>query len=141
MVHCLRQAVEAPNPANSEAIKMSFAKKDTRILGVMRDRVIRYILTDHFVTGWCVLSPALPMEDGNCFLLPSGVAFNQDATQVGLSYKDFPLSAWDLDELNCIGRCKRPKRSSREQGNHSTSWSPVKNFTFNPVTGHVIGIQ
>lgn len=131
---------EAPNPANAKAIKMTFAEKDTRILSVMGDRVIRYLLTDQFATGWCVLNPALPSEDGDSIHLPSGVAFNQDATQVGLSYKAFPLSVWGLDELNCIGRCKRAKEPSRRQGNHSTGWSPVKSFTFNPVSGHVVGI-
>jgi WD40 repeat protein len=68
------------------------------------------------------------------------IAFNGDSTQVGVSYRGFPLSVWEVNEARCIGRCRRAKEPRSGLSRPSTSWFAVDRFTWNPVSGHIIGI-
>lgn len=131
------------NPAFVKAMAVSFAENDTKILTGSDDKMIRYIHTENFETGWHVLDAALLKEtsqiDGTFLNSPMYMAFNSDATLVGVCYRGFPLSVWAINESRLVGRCKRAKEFRADQPRPSTSWFAVDRFTWNPVTGHIIG--
>ena len=108
------------------------------------DKVIRYIYTDNLDSGWQVLDPALLKEvsriEGTVVNSPMWMAFNGDATQIGVCYRGFPLSVWSLAESRCIARCRRATKLRNDHTLPSTSWFAVDRFTWNPITGHIIGI-
>ncbi|KAE9369053.1 MFS general substrate transporter, partial [Stipitochalara longipes BDJ] len=132
------------NPAHSKAMAIVFAEGDRKILVAGDDKVIHFIYTDNFDSGWQVLDPALLKEvsriEGTVVNSPMRMAFNGDATQVGVCYRGFPLSVWSLTELRCIAKCRRAKQFQNQHARPSTSWFAVDRFTWNPITGHVIGI-
>ena len=131
-------------PADSRAMSISFTENDTKIIVGSNDKAIRYLHTHDLSTGWHVSELALLREvseiEGAVANSPMCMAFNGNATQVGVSYRGFPLSVWALDEARCIGRCKRVKDTADRRANSSTSWFAVDRFTWNPVSGHIIGI-
>ncbi|KAH8820667.1 hypothetical protein F5884DRAFT_57550 [Xylogone sp. PMI_703] len=133
-----------PNPKHVRAMAMAFSEKDTKLLTGSDDRTIRYIYVDDFSKGWQVLNAALLKEtvaiEGTIVNSPMYMAFNGDATQVGVSYRAFPLSVWDLNEGRCIGRCRRAKEARSDTRSSIGRWFPVDRFTWNPVSGHIIGI-
>ena len=133
-----------PNPAYSKAMSMTFAENDAKVLMGSDDREIRYMQTKEPESGWQVVDPSLLKEtsqlEGSFINSPMCVAFNGDGTQVGVSYRGFPLSVWALKGGHCIGRCKRAKAFRNDQARPSPIWFAVDRFTWNPVTGHVIGL-
>jgi WD40 repeat protein len=132
------------NPAHTKAMAIVFAEGDRKILVAGDDKVIRYIYTDNLDSGWQVLDPALLKEvsriDGTVVNSPMWMAFNGDATQVGVCYRGFPLAVWSLTGSRCIARCKRTIKLRNDHARPSTSWFAVDRFTWNPITGHIIGI-
>lgn len=133
-----------PNPANIKAMSIIFAKDDAKVLTGSDDRVIRYLHTNNIEAGWQTLKNSLLKEssqiEGSIINSPMCLAFNGDGTQVGVSYRGFPLSVWALDEGYCVGRCKRAKAFRSDKARPSSSWFAVDRFTWNPVSGHVIGL-
>lgn len=131
------------NPAFVKAMTITFAENDTKILTGSDDRMIRYIHTGNFDTGWLVVDAALLQEtsqiDGTFVNAPMYMAFNADATLVGVCYRGFPLSVWAINESRLVGRCKRAKEFRADHARPSTSWFAVDRFTWNPITGHIIG--
>lgn len=132
------------NPDDTKAMTIVFAENDTKILTGSDDKVIRYLRTNDFDAGWHVLNAALLNEsaqmEGTVVNSPMCMAFNGDATQVGVSYRGFPLSVWALNEPHRIGRCKRARDIQSDHQRPSTSWFAVDRFTWNPVSGHIIGL-
>lgn len=132
------------NPNNAKAMTIIFAENDTKILTGSDDRKIRYLRTSDFNVGWHVLSAKLLREsssmEGTVIGSPMCIAFNGDATQVGVSYRGFPLSVWTLNSSQCIGRCMRAKGFPKDHARPSTSWFAVDRFTWNHVSGHIIGL-
>lgn len=132
------------NPADSKAMAVVFADNDAKILVGSDDKVIRYLRTHDFDAGWHVLNAALLREnsqmEGTVLNSPICMAFNGDATQIGVSYRGFPLSVWALNESRCIGRCRRAKEFRSDHARPSTSWFGVDRFTWNPISGHIIGL-
>lgn len=121
------------NPVGSKAMTITFAENDKKVLIGSDDWVIRYLHVDDFDAGWQVLDPNLLREtaqiEGAFVNSPICVAFNGDATQVGVSYRGFPLSVWALNEARCIGRCRRVKGPRTDGVNPSTGWFGVDRFT------------
>lgn len=132
------------DPADSKAMAVVFADNDAKILVGSDDKVIRYLRTHNFDAGWHVLNAALLREnfqiEGTVLNSPMCMAFNGDVTQIGVSYRGFPLSVWALNEPRCIGRCMRAKEFRSDHARPSTSWFGVDRFTWNPVSGHIIGL-
>jgi WD40 repeat protein len=132
------------NPIGSRAIAITFSEDNKMILTGSTDGVIRYLRVEDVGAGWHVLSPELLREtsqiEGGFVNSPLCIAFNADATQVGVSYRGFPLSVWALDDPKCIGRCRRNTRLQVEDVYPSSGWFAVDRFTWNPVSGHVIGL-
>ncbi|KAN0090022.1 WD40 repeat-like protein [Hyaloscypha variabilis] len=121
------------NPGLTKAMAITFAEGDRKILVAADDKVIRHIYVDNLDSGWQILDPALLKEvsrDENTVVnSPIWMAFNSDATQVGVCYRGFPLSVWSL--------------TTKLRNDHaipSTSWFAVERFAWNPITGHIIGI-
>lgn len=131
------------NPNSVKAMSISFADNDTKILAGSDDRIIRYIHIENFKEGWHVVDVALLREtsqiDGTFLNAPMYMQFNTDATLVGVCYRGFPLSVWAVNESRLLGRCKRAKEFRADHVRPSTSWFAVDRFTWNPVTGHIIG--
>ena len=132
------------NPTHTKAMAIAFAEGDRKILVAGDDKVVHFIHTDNFDSGWQVLDPALLKEvsriEGTVVNSPMWMAFNGDATQVGVCYRGFPLSVWSLTESRCIARCRRAKQFRNQHARPPTSWFAVDRFTWNPITGHIIGI-
>ena len=132
------------NPADTKAMDIVFAENDTKILTGSNDKVIRYLCTNDFDSGWRVLNESLLKEssqiEGTVVNSPMCIAFNGDASQIGVSYRGFPLSVWSINESRCIGRCRRAKEFRNGHGRPSSSWFAVDRFTWNPVSGHIIGL-
>ena len=133
-----------PTPADSRAMTVAFTENDAKIIVGSNDKTIRYLHTKNLSVGWQTSTMAHLKEaseiEGAVANSPMCMAFNGDATQIGVSYRGFPLSVWGLDEARCIGRCRRVQDSLDRQGSSSNSWFAVDRFTWNPVSGHVIGI-
>jgi WD40 repeat protein len=133
-----------PNPEYVKAMTIRFAENDTEVFAASDDRVIRFLRTEDLKTGWQVADSNLLKEtsriEGTVINSPVCMAFNGDGSQVGVSYRGFPLSVWELKGGYCIGRCKRVKSSKSIDAGPSASWSAVNRFTWNPVSGHIIGL-
>ena len=133
-----------PNPADSKAMSMMFADNDAKVLMGSDDREVRYLQTKEPESGWQVVDASLLKEstqlEGSFINSPMCMAFNGDGTQIGVSYRGFPLSVWALKGGYCIGRCKRAKAFRNDLARPSAGWFGVDRFTWNPITGHVIGL-
>ncbi|KAI8948085.1 hypothetical protein F4801DRAFT_592075 [Xylaria longipes] len=131
----------AANPPNVKARTVVFADNDKKLLMGGDDNTIRHIPCDRFRQGWQILNRDLLNDraqfDDALVSSPVGVAFNADRTQVGVSYRGAPLSVWGLRDGRCINRCKRANSMRIDQ---RRPWFAVDRFTWNPVTGHILGI-
>jgi WD40 repeat protein len=132
------------NPADCKAMDIVFAENDTKILTGSDDNVIRSISTKDIDTGWRVLNASLLKEnsqiEGTFVNSPMCIAFNGDASQVAVSYRGYPLSVWSINDPRCIGKCRRAKQFRTGQSRASDIWFAVDRFTWNPVSGHIIGL-
>ncbi|KAK5682670.1 hypothetical protein LTS10_005799 [Elasticomyces elasticus] len=132
------------NVPDVRAMALEYAHNDKRLLAGTDDKFVRFLDTDDHNKGWQLLCDAPSREQSdiqNAFLnSPMCMRFNGDRTQVGIAYRGFPLTVWSLQRNRCIGRSKRSKAFRGGVGRPSTSWFGVDRFTFNPVTGHVIGV-
>lgn len=133
-----------PNPNDRKAMTVVFTENDQKILTGSDDRVIRYLHTNDFGAGWHELNAALLREnsqiDDAVVNSPMCMAFNGDATQVGVSYRGYPLSVWALNESRCINRCRRADQVGSNHAPSQATWFAVDRFTWNPVSGHIIGL-
>ena len=132
-----------PNPNDSKAMAIAFTQSDQKILIGSDDRKIRYLRTNDFGAGWHTLNEGLLREnsqiDDAVVNSPMCMAFNGDTTQVGVSYRGYPLSVWSLDESRCISRCRRANQVGISHTSQAT-WFAVDRFTWNPLSGHIIGL-
>lgn len=126
-----------------QARTVVFIDNDRKLLMGGDDNVIRHMSCDKAQTGWQVLHRDLLREkthiSGAILNSPAHIAFNGDRTQVGVSYRGAPLSVWGLRDGKCINRCRRADMPVN-QHQPSSNWFAVDRFTWNPVTGHIIGI-
>ena len=135
---------QTPNPADSKAMSLKFTDNSRKLLAASDDRVIRCLDLKDLGSGWQILNSSLLKEtsqvEGAFLNSPICMAFNEDGSQIGVSYRGFPLSVWAVHEARCIGRCKRAKAFRKDEHRPSTSWFGVDRFTWNPVSGHIIGL-
>ncbi|KAI1123686.1 hypothetical protein F5Y10DRAFT_251265 [Nemania abortiva] len=132
-----------PNPPMIKAVDIAFADNDQKLLMGGDDNIIRHMGCDKIQQGWQVLNHDLLREiaqmDGAIVNSPMRLAFNWDRTQVGVSYRGAPLAVWDLRDGRCINRCRRANMRI-DQRRPVSNWFAVNRFTWNLVTGHLIGI-
>lgn len=131
-------------PSDSKVMAIVFTEDDQKIYVASGNREIRYLLTQDFGAGWHGLDGTFLKEtfqiNGAAIGSPMCMAFNEDATQVGISYQGSPLSVWSLNEPRCISRCWRATHTDSIHAPSQSNWCAVKNFIWNPVSGHVIGL-
>lgn len=132
------------SPTDRPALAMAFQQTDDSVLVVCTDRLIHHLDLAGSPAAWSIFSQELLQErfeiGGTPITPPNCVAFNWDATQLGVSYRGFPLSVWDLGEMRCMARCRRPTRPQAASSPKQSSWTAVDKFTWNPVAGHIIGL-
>jgi len=135
-----------PNPPRIKALAIVFVEKDKSILAGCDDNKLRRTFVDNFSDGWHVFNmdflKGAPLVDGAAVgpRSPICLAFNGDATQIGVSYLGSPLLVWDIEAERCIGLCKRAKVFGSKKVRASENWFAVERFTWNPISGHIIGI-
>ena len=133
-----------PNVPDVKAMTLEYASNDQKLLAGTDDKIVRTLNVIDPVLGWEVLcsGPSSQNSDLEKSLIntPVCMRFNESRTQVALSYRGSPLTVWSLAEDRCIGRSKRSRAFRSSTARPSTNWFSVDRFTFNPVTGHVIGV-
>ncbi|KAI1324505.1 hypothetical protein F5Y16DRAFT_402357 [Xylariaceae sp. FL0255] len=133
-----------PNPPRVRAIALVFSENDRKLIFGGDDNNIWHTAVDDLELGWNILNKNLlqvtSQSGADILSSPMCLAFNGDRTQVGVSYRGAPLSIWDLRDGRCINRCRRANESRYDQRRPSTNWFAVDRFTWNPVTGHIIGL-
>ncbi|GJN69743.1 hypothetical protein PLICBS_003795 [Purpureocillium lilacinum] len=133
----------AASPAYSKATAMAFSVDNSRLLCGSDDNAIRMIDCNNFGKGWDFLNPDLLKETSQAdgpLNSPMCLAFSPDGEHVGASYRGAPLSVWRLSDGRCLNKCHRASADGRPQRRPSTNWFAVDRFTWNPITGHIIGI-
>ncbi|KAL2204308.1 WD40 repeat-containing protein [Sarocladium strictum] len=131
------------NPPHTRAMNIVFADNNRRLLVGGDDKVVRYAICDEPERGWRILHNHLLTAtaiEGEFANSPMCLAFSDDRVYVAVSYRGAPLSVWRLSDGRCINRCKRPKAFNKGDRRPSTNWFAVDRFTWNPVTGHILGI-
>ncbi|KAJ6447188.1 Calcium channel YVC1 [Purpureocillium lavendulum] len=111
----------APSPPYSKAVSMAFSSDNSRLLAGSDDNAVRTIQCSDFEQGWAILNPELLKETSQIdgpLNSPMCLAFSPDGDHVGAS----------------------ASTEGRMQRRPSTNWFAVDRFTWNPITGHIIGI-
>ncbi|KAJ9646807.1 hypothetical protein H2204_000499 [Knufia peltigerae] len=134
---------ELANQWNTKSMCLAFAMRDQRILAATDDNSIRYFDISENDRVWKALNDSLMKEealsDSVIINSPSCMAMNPACTQVGVSYRSFPLTVWDLSSGTIISRCMKRTVSPVPNSTSVQSWFPVEVFTWNPTTGHILG--
>lgn len=136
--------VSITNPEDTKAMAITFTESDTKIITGSDDKLIRYFCVDNVDGAWQSLDPTLLREtsqiDGGFITSPCCMVFNTDATQIAVAYRGYPLSVWAINGPRLIGRCKRVAEHKPNQARPSVTWMAVDRVTWNPVTGHLLGL-
>ncbi|KAI1410400.1 hypothetical protein F5Y13DRAFT_202173 [Hypoxylon sp. FL1857] len=131
------------NPYQERPLELRFDETDS-LLMVTDLRRVRRLSTCGSVeqpSGWTQLDPSL-MEEANVpegmFLgTPSSVSFNNDCTQIAVSYRAFPLSIWNIDPPEMVARLKPRTKQGQGAVNSHTGTNKV---VWHPSGTQVIGI-
>ncbi|KAJ0123281.1 hypothetical protein J7T55_011746 [Diaporthe amygdali] len=103
--------VECPNPHRARAVAMSFGPKDSSLMVATDLRKVHRLMLNDKSSAWVDTDPALLEEvnigEGAFLNAPSAVAFNSDNTQLAIGYRGFPLSVWNIDPPEMVGRIRR----------------------------------
>ncbi|VUC30640.1 unnamed protein product [Clonostachys rosea] len=143
------EMIALQNPPLTKVMEIAFAEKDRKLLFGGDDNTVRSTIWDGPTPKWQVVHPELilkkpPGDVGTIMNSPMCLAFSDDRKYVGASYRGAPLSVWRLEDGKFISKCKRSKDTRLAQLNGarrpSTTWFAVDRFTWNPVSGHVLGI-
>ncbi|KIW37401.1 uncharacterized protein PV06_10444 [Exophiala oligosperma] len=134
---------ELANHCNTKAMCLAFAMKDQRILAANDDNSIRYFDISEKDGVWKALNDSLMKEESQSDSViinsPSCMAMNPACTQLGVCYRSFPLTVWDLSSGTIVSRCMRRTVSPFPNPTSVQSWFPVEVFAWNPTTGHILG--
>lgn len=131
--------LQVPNQANGRALSLMFAGNGQRVMAATDDRSVRVLqLTDNEAI-WRNMDAALLKEQGQSHKTiinsPSYMAINSWSTQIGVCYRSFPLTIWDLNSASVVSRCMRPSTTLDSQ----QTWFPVELFAWHPMSGHIVG--
>lgn len=130
--------MQVPNGCSSRTLSLSFVMSDEKIVTVNDDRSIRVLNLVEDDSAWESIELSLTEKGLPPSIIinsPSYMAIDPSGTQIGVCYRSFPLTVWDLKSVSVIRRCMSP---SATLGSPET-WSPVETFAWNPITGHIIG--
>lgn len=134
--------VECPNPHRARAVVMSFGPKDSSLMVATDLRKVHRLMLNDKSSAWVDTDPALLEEvnigEGAFLNAPSAVAFNSDNTQLAVGYRGFPLSVWNIDPPEMVGRIRR--RLKGVQTTTSNTFFGAMKVTWHPSNNFVLGI-
>lgn len=129
------------NVRRSKAVTIAFANGDRTLVICCDDRVLRSLSLNMLDEGWQVTEEALGEDtfEGKQCGSPRCASFNPSASQIAITYRAIPLTVWSVDEPRpfLVGRCQRVIGARQVL---SSGASDVQGITWNPMTGHVLGI-
>ncbi|KAI0888132.1 uncharacterized protein GGS22DRAFT_155137 [Annulohypoxylon maeteangense] len=131
------------NPVRERALEFKFSGSDSLMMITDLRRVYYLSISDDIDTsvGWTRLSATL-MEETNIpegmFLgSPSSVSFNNNFTQIAVSYRAFPLTIWNINPPEIVARLKlKPKQGQGAINSHTGTNKVV----WHPSGTQVVGI-
>ncbi len=136
-----QQLFSFANPQRSKAVTIAFANGDKTLLTCCDDRVIRTLSLSMLDEGWQIMEEVLGEDtfEGKQCGSPRCASFNPPASQIAITYRAIPLAVWSVDEPRpfLVGRCQRVVGGRQVLSSGS---SDVQGVTWNPTTGHVLGI-
>ncbi|KAH8891099.1 hypothetical protein GQ53DRAFT_823737 [Thozetella sp. PMI_491] len=126
------------NPKGMRAMAISFSRDSSEIVVICVDsKLRRQLLTepeDWLQVEWQAQNePSLGRGGGT----PVCAAFSPDGSQVVVSHRTSPMTVWDTETGNRVGRSEG--RAGRKFNINDNVDYPVK-LVWNPATDHVIGI-
>lgn len=131
--------LQVANQTTARALSVAFAMNDQRVIAATDDRSVKILQLTEDEASWRVMNPALLKEHSQSHTTiinsPSYMAINPGGTQIGVCYRSFPLTIWDLDSGSVVNRCMRPGTNL----NSPQMWFPVELFAWNPISGHIVG--
>ncbi len=136
-----QQLLSFANPQRSKAMTIAFANGDESLVTCCDDRAIRILPLDMLEGGWQVMEEVLGEDtfEGKQCGSPRCASFSPSASQIAITYRAIPLAVWSIDEPRpfLVGRCQRVLGGRQVS---SSGASDVQGITWNPMTGHVLGI-
>lgn len=134
-----------PSPLHTRALCVSFAANDRKVLMGGDDKMVRYASCDPPDMEWQTVHSDLLNEtplDGTFTGSPLSLQLNEDNTLIAAAFRGAPLSVWRLADGRCINKCGRAKDflSSSGDGRSPKNWSPVDVFTWNAMSGYILGL-
>ena len=136
-----QQLCSTANVRRSKAVTIAFSNGDESLIICCDDRVVRQTFLDVPEVGWQTMEEVLGEDtfEGKQCGSPRCVSFNPLATQIAITYRAIPLAVWSIDESRplLIGRCQRVMGAHQV---FSSGASDVQGITWNPMTGHILGI-
>lgn len=131
------------NPPRERALEFKFTETGSLMMITDLRRVYHLSISDDADASmsWTRLDPTL-MEETNVpegmFLgTPSSVSFNNDCTQIAVSYRAFPLTIWNISPPEMVARLKlKPKQGQGTINSHTGTNKVV----WHPSGTQVVGI-
>lgn len=125
------------NPNRMRAMALAFSQDSSEILVFCVDSSLRRQLLSEpeswIHIPWNVRNKPTHGRGGGA---PIAAAFSPDGSKLVMSHRTAPVSVWDTDSGNLIGRMER--RAGRQLARSSNLDYAVR-LTWNPITEHVIG--
>lgn len=127
------------NPMNMKAMAVSFSRDSSEIMVCCVDSKLRRQFLadpqDWMEVHWQNLDQtSASLGRGGT---PNCVSFSPDGTKIAIAYRTAPLSVWDTETGNLIGRSE--SNHARKNLRHENKDYPAR-LTWNSVTEHVLGI-
>lgn len=131
----------APNPrGRPRPHSVIFTEEDTQVLIGFDDRRIRLVNLGEPTKTWQVIAhiDEQPLE-GTIVNSPTCMALSPEGHNIALGYRGHPLTVWELDGPQLVGRCLRVF-DNLTQSTAAHAWGEVTKVSWHPYTGEVIGL-
>ena len=131
----------APNPrSRPRPHSIVLTEDDNLILLGFDDRRVRSLNLSEPTKSWQVIAhiEEQPLE-GTIVSSPTCMAISPDGHNVALGYRGHPLTVWETEGPELVGRCLRVFDNST-QSNAAHAWGEVTRLSWHPYTGEVIGL-
>ena len=131
----------APNPrSRPRPHSIVLTEDDDRILIGFDDQKIRSLKLSEPTKTWQVIAhiDEQPLE-GTVVNSPTCMALSSDGHNIALGYRGHPLTVWEVEGPEMVGRCLRVFDNST-QSNAAHAWGEVTRLPWHPYTGEVVGL-
>ena len=130
-----------PNPkSRPRPHSIIFTEDDDQILVGFDDRRVRVLNLSEPTLTWQEIAhiDEQPLE-GTVVNSPTCMAVSPDGHNIALGYRGHPLTVWEVEGSELVGRCLRVFDNST-QSNAAHAWGEVTRLSWHPYTGEVIGL-